>query len=305
MRSTRLAGYRAQRALVPYAFILPAVIALVLFSIYPFVSGIWYSFTSVGWVGDVATFVGLKQYQTLFTGDIGAARYFKDAFIRSIEWTLLVVGGQFVVGMGVALVLNEKFPGRTLFRTLTMLPIALPTVLIALTWQWMYDPYYGLINHYLVDWGLLSAPKIWVGQTNSTIWPLIAVGIWRGFPFMALMLLSGLQSLPEELYDAAKVDGAGAVARFVYITLPQMRTIIGIALMLHILWWWNHFDILLIVGTSGAEFGSSSATLPILGWVEAFRWSHLARGAAISVMAMLGVAGVLVWNARRELRAVG
>ncbi len=80
------------------------------------------------------------------------------------------------------------------------------------------------------------------------------VGIWRGFPFMALMLLSGLTALPEELYDAAKVDGAGAVARFFFITLPQMRTIIGIAVMLHILWWWNHFDIIMIVGTTGGQY---------------------------------------------------
>src|SRR6476660_3372387 len=138
---------RAQRALVPYAFIFPAVVALVMFSIYPFLSGIWYSFTSIGWVGDAARYVGLKNYVQIFTGDVGAAKLFKDAFVHSIIWTVLVVSGQFVLGMGVALVLNEKFPGRTLFRTLTMLPIAVPTVIMALTWQWMYDPYFGLINH--------------------------------------------------------------------------------------------------------------------------------------------------------------
>jgi ABC-type sugar transport system permease subunit len=121
---------------------------------------------------------------------------------------------------------------------------------------------------------------------------------------MALMLLSGLQGIPEELYDSAKVDGAGPVARFTHITLPLMRTIIGIALMLHILWWWNHFDILLIVGTSGAEYGYSSSTLPILGWIEAFRWSHLALGAAISVLAMIGIGGVIVLNTRREIQSV-
>jgi multiple sugar transport system permease protein len=130
------------------------------------------------------------------------------------------------------------------------------------------------------------------------------VAIWLGFPFMALMLLSGMQGIPEELYDAAKVDGAGAGARLWSITLPQLRTIIGIAIMLHILWWWNSFDILLIVGTSGAEFGYNTSTLPILGWVEAFRWSHLALGAAISVMSMIGIGAVIIWNARREMRAV-
>jgi multiple sugar transport system permease protein len=295
---------RTQRSLLPYFFIFPAVLALLLFSIYPFITGIWYSFTDIEFVGDAANFVGLKNYQQLFNGNVGAAKLFQDAFWHSVIWTIVVVGGQFVIGLGVALVLNEKFPGRTIFRTLTILPIALPTVIMALTWQWMYDPFYGLVNHYLVAWGLLDKPIIWVGQTTSSLWPLIVVGIWRGFPFMALMLLSGLQGIPEELYDAAKVDGAGAVARLWRITLPQMSTIIGIALMLHILWWWNHFDILLIVGTSGAEYGYSSSTLPILGWVEAFRWSHLALGAAISVIAMIGVSGVIVWNTRREIKAI-
>ncbi|HLE27046.1 MAG TPA: sugar ABC transporter permease [Anaerolineales bacterium] len=295
---------RVQRALLPYWFIVPAVVGLVLFSIYPFLSGIWYSFTSIGWVGDDAQFVGLRNYQQLWTGDVGVAKLFKESFVRSIQWTVLVVGGQFLIGLGVALVLNERFPGRSLFRTLTMLPIALPTVIMVLTWQWMYDPYYGLINHYLVQWGLLDDPKIWVGQNDSTLWPLVVVGIWRGFPFMALMLLSGLQGIPDELYDAAKVDGAGAVARFSHVTLPQMRTIIGIAIMLHILWWWNHFDILLIIGAMGQQFAYGSSTLPILSWVEAFRWSHLGLGAAVSVLAMLGLGGVILWNARRELRAV-
>ena len=109
-------GRSAQRALLPYAYILPAVFALLLFSIYPFLSGIWYSFTSIGWVGDAANFVGLKHYLQLFNGDVGVAKLFKDAFGRSLIWTGLVVAGQFVVGLGVALVLNERYPGRIVFR---------------------------------------------------------------------------------------------------------------------------------------------------------------------------------------------
>jgi len=216
----------------------------------------------------------------------------------------MVVAGQFVLGMFTALIMNERFPGRFIFRTAILVPIAMPTVILALTWQWMYDPFYGLINHYLKLLGLISGPKAWVGQPNSTLWPLIIVGIWRGFPFMSLMLLSGLQSIPQEFYEAAKVDGANMIDRFRYITLPQMRTIITIAVVLHILWWWNHFDIIQIIGTNGQLFTYGAATLPILAWFEAFRWSHLSRGAAISVISMLVLLGVMVWNVRRELRSV-
>jgi multiple sugar transport system permease protein len=133
---------------------------------------------------------------------------------------------------------------------------------------------------------------------------LIIVGIWLGFPFMSLMLLSGLQGISSELYEAAKTDGANQFERFRDITLPQLRTVIAIAVMLHILWWWNHFDILMILGAGAGKFGYSTVTLPILAWFEAFRWSHLARGAAISVVSMGVLAVVMIWNARRELRSV-
>jgi len=292
------------KSVFPYVLLLPTVVAIIMFSLYPFLSGIWYSFTDIGWVGDEANFVGLKNYKYILTGDIGAARFFKQALVQSIYWTLTAVAGQFVIGMFSALVLNERFPGRFLFRMALLVPIAIPTVILALTWQWMYDPFYGLINYYLRLFGFLEGPKAWVGQPNSPMWPLIAVAIWRGFPFMTVMLLSGLQGISHELYEAAEVDGANVIGRFRYITLPQMRTIMTIAVMLHILWWWNHFDIIRIVGQSGLEFAYRIATLPILGWFEAFQWSHLARGAAISMMSMLMLIGIMIWNARREIRSV-
>jgi multiple sugar transport system permease protein len=301
----RSAGHRRLRkSLVPYALLAPAVLALLLFSLYPFLSGIWLSFTSIGWVGDQANLVGLENFRTLWSGEVGAGKFFQDAALRSVYWTATVVAGQLVMALITAVVLNERFPGRTLFRTAILAPVAVPTVILALTWQWMYDPIYGLINHYLRMLGLVSGPKAWILQTNSSIWPIVVVGIWLGFPFMSLMLLSGLQNIPQELYEAAKVDGANQLERFRDITLPQLRTVIAIAVMLHTLWWWNHFDILLILGSGAGQFGYGTMTLPILAWFEAFRWSHLARGAAISVVSMAVLAAVMIWNARRELRAV-
>jgi multiple sugar transport system permease protein len=293
-----------RKRLAPYVLLAPAAAALLLFSLYPFLSGIWYSFTSIGWVGDQISFAGLANYRTLLAGDVGAGEFFQDAAVRSVYWTVAVVAGQLAMGMLTALVLNERFPGRVLFRTAILAPIAVPTVILALTWQWMYDPFYGLINHYLRLLGLVSGPKIWIMQPTSSLGPLIVVGIWLGFPFMSLMLLSGMQSIAQELYEAAKVDGANTFERFRDITLPQMRTVIVIAVMLHTLWWWNHFDILMILGAGAGQFGLNTMTLPILAWFEAFRWSHLARGAAISVVSMAVLAAVMIWNARRELRAV-
>ncbi|MDI7276652.1 MAG: sugar ABC transporter permease, partial [Anaerolineae bacterium] len=174
-----------KKTLFPYGLLAPSLIALLVFSLYPFVSGIWYSFTSTGWVGERAHFVGLANYQRLLTGSVGAAKFFKQALVQSVEWTVVVVAGQFVMGLFTALVLNERFPGRSVFRTAVLTPIAIPTVTLALTWQWLYDPFYGPINYCLRLLGLIKGPVAWVGQPNSTLWPLTIVAIWRGFPFMA------------------------------------------------------------------------------------------------------------------------
>jgi len=296
---------RFRKHSLPYFLIVPAVIALIIFSLYPFISGIWYSFTSIGWIKDIAKFIWLSNYQQILVGEVGIARLFKLAAVQTIYWTVFGVAGQFALAMATALILNEKFPGRFLFRTAVMVSIAMPTVILALTWQWMYDPFYGLVNHYLYLLGLIhDANTIWVAGMNSTIWPLIVVAIWRGFPFMSLMLLSGMQGISQELYEAAKVDGANVLARFWHITLTQMRTTIMITLVLNLIWTWNSFDIVMVVGASWGTVASKALTLPLLAWIDSFRWSHLGRGAAVSVMSMLLILGLLFWSARRELRSV-
>jgi ABC-type sugar transport system permease subunit len=121
-----------RKRVVPYALLAPAAAALLLFSLYPFLSGIWFSFTSIGWVGDQASFTGLVNYRALLSGEVGAGKFFQDAAVRSVYWTATVVTGQLAMGLLTALVLNERFPGRVLFRTAILAPIAVPTVILAL-----------------------------------------------------------------------------------------------------------------------------------------------------------------------------
>jgi multiple sugar transport system permease protein len=268
---------------LPYLFISPTLVALILFSVYPFVSGIWYAFTDIKFVGGVAQWVGLENFARILRGSVGAAKFFKQAFWQTALWTISVVGGQLILGYITALLLNEKLPGRGIFRTLILVP-------------WV-------INYYLKAWGLIEEYRVWVGQPNSTIWPIVVVAIWRGLPFMALMLLSGLQSIPHELYEAAEVDGANAWQRFRYVTLPQMRTVTVVVVMLTTMWWWNSFDLQKILSPVGS-LGYNAMTIPILAWFEAFQWKHLGRGAAISVISLTVMFALMVGNVRREMRAV-
>jgi ABC-type sugar transport system permease subunit len=287
----------------PYFLILPTVIALVLFSVYPFVSGLLYSFTDIKFVGGIAKWVGLANFKSLLTGTSSMAPYFAKAFGQNFIWTVSVILGQLILGYITALLLNEKLPGRGVFRTLILLPWAIPSVVMALTWQWMYDPFYGLVNYYLKAFGLIKAYEIWVMQQNSPLWPLVVVAIWRGLPFMAIMLLSGLQSIPNELYEAAKVDGASAVQRFRFITLPLMRPVTVVVTMLTTMWWWNSFDIQKVMEPT-MSLGQYTTTLPLLAWYDSFQWKHLGRGAAISMISMLVMLIFIVYNARRELGTV-
>jgi len=295
---------RLKKAGTPYVLLAPAVLLLLLISLYPFFTAIRDAFTDVDYVGGESHFVGLGTFRDLIA-NTGTGQFFWHSAMNSVIWTGAVVLGQLVLGLLAALVLNEKFPGRAFFRTAVLVPIAIPTVMSLMTWRWMYDPSYGLINHYLRMIGVVHGQKAWILQTNSTIWPLVVVGIWLGFPFMCLMLLSGLQSIPQETYEAAMLDGAGTLQKLRYITLPQLRPIIVIAVTLETLWWWNHFDTLMILGTAGQTgFNQNIATLPILAWIEAFRWGHLALGAAISVVSMVLLGGLMSWNVRRQLRSI-
>ncbi len=289
--------------MLPYWLILPTVIALIFFSLYPLLSGFYYSFTDIKYIGDQPNWIGLKNYIDLFKGQIGSSRFFTQSFWQTIEWTVSVVGGQFIIGFIAALLLNRDFLGKSFFTVLILIPWTIPSVVMSLTWQWMYDPFYGLINYYLLKWGIIEKNITWVGQPTSTIWPQVVVGIWRGVPFMALMLLSGLKAIDKELYEAAKVDGANALQQFFYITLPSLKTIIVINLMLTTMWWWNSFDIQKIMSPVNS-LGYNSSTLPILAWFESFQWKHLGKGAAISIISLLVLLILMISRVKREMRSV-
>ncbi len=215
---------------------------------------------------------------------------------------MCVVGGQFLIGFVTALLLNREFVGRRVFSLLIMLPWTIPSVVMTLTWQWMYDPFYGLINFFWKNWDLFQS--ILPGLDNQ----LQRSGLsdrwnWRGIPFMTLLLLSGLKAIDKEVYEAARVDGANAFQQFRYITLPSLKTIIVINVMLNVMWWWNSFDIQKIMSPVGS-LGYKASTLPILAWFESFQWKHLGSGAAISIISLVFLLVLMINEVKQEMKTV-
>ena len=203
-------------------------------------------------LGSPGTFIGVANYVELFTED---PRYF--AVVRnSLVFTLVSVAGKLVLGMGMALLLNQRIPGRQLFRGWLLLPWIAPTFVTALTWRWMFDGTSGIINYVLQSAGIIEFPIAWLGLSGTALGAVIVTNVWRGFPFFGVSILAAMQSLPEENFEAASVDGASVWQKFRYITIPGIRTVLVIVTMLSTIWTFNDFAIVYIMTGGGPAFAT-------------------------------------------------
>jgi len=212
--------------------LIPALTPLLLILAWPLLQVVWYGFTDLNLrrVRDV-NFVGLKNYINLFNDP-----YFYNALLNSFKiafWTLVCTT---IIGFTLALLLNCEFRGRQFFRTLIIIPWATPIVAATLIWAWILDYQFGVFNHILTSIGLIGQNIGWYTDTRYALITIIWVTIWKNLPIVTIMLLSGLQAIDMDLYEAAKIDGANAVHRFWYITLPGIKSIASIILLLVTLW---------------------------------------------------------------------
>jgi multiple sugar transport system permease protein len=281
MEQARLRRQRLARQISPYIFIFPSIALMAAVILAPLVRGIVMSFNDVNIIkqGEMH-FIGLQNYANMISDPV-----FHIALRNTAIWTIGVVFFQYMIGLGVALLLNEPIPFRGFFRGLVLVPWVVPSVVAALDWRWIYVPDYGILNYILRTLGLISDPLQWLADRHTAMIAVIIVGVWKSVPFMAVVLLAGLQSIPKELYDAAEVDGASIIQRFMYITMPNLRYLSAIVTMLAIIWTFNDFDIVYVM-TKG---GPSNAThlLSTYAYLSAFTYSDLGYAAAISVFMLL------------------
>ncbi|MEP7200553.1 MAG: sugar ABC transporter permease [Chloroflexota bacterium] len=253
LRSQRLSVRRSLGKEAPLGFllVLPLVLVMVVLLAYPVFSALLISFQDKT-LGSPGVFIGLDNYIELLFNDSRFYTVVRNSFV----FTLFSILGKLIIGMGMAVLLNQHIKARNLFRGWLLLPWIAPTFVTALTWRWMFDGTSGVINFMLVQAGILDAPIAWLGQTSTALGAVIATNIWRGFPFFGVSLLAAMQAIPLEGYEAAEVDGASAWQKFWHITIPGIRTVLIIVTMLSTIWTFNDFAIVYIMTGGGPSFAT-------------------------------------------------
>jgi multiple sugar transport system permease protein len=283
--AARAAGWlRSLRGPAAFAYLLlaPAVLTLAIVVLYPVITGIDISFRRVEIYSPSAPRgpLTLANYVRLFE-----APAFWQAMRVSIAYVIISISFALLIGFGTALLLNQRFRGRTLARTLAVLPWAVPPVVAVNIWWWILDPSYGLLNWILLQLGVIAQPVNWITQTGPALASVSLVTIWKGYPFFTVMLLAGLQAIPQDLYDAVAVDGAGRVGTFRHITLPALRGVLSLATLLSVLWVFREFTIIWVL-TGGGPIRATE-TLAIMTYREAFANFRMGFAAAIGMVTLV------------------
>lgn len=273
---------RRRNNMTPYMFLLPATIAMLLVFFYPMLNGIYTSFTHYNQYSDTTRLVGLENYLKVVRDPS-----FWNSMQRSLIWVVCSVLGQFIVGFAFALLLNERWPGNRIMRAIVLIPWVMPGVSIALGWSLIYNGQFGLMNDVLSGLGLPHAD--WLADPNLAMLAVIIANIWKAFPFVTITMLAGLAAIPDDLYDAARVDGASVFGRFRYVTLPQLKNIISIVVLLMIVWTFNYFDLVYVLTQGGPARGTEIA--PIL--VARFAFQQFDYGLAASVAIIMTLFNII------------
>ena len=259
-----------------YKFIAPGLLMMVLLIIYPMLYGAYLSFYNTNLVNKWK-FVGFKYYLEAFT---------KPELYTSVLLTfwfmILVVAGHFVIGFLLASTLNKKFHGRTIFRVIFMLPWLFPETVIALLFTWIMNPMYGVLNSILKSLGIISSNVSWLGSAKFAFPAVVAVCIWKGYPLVMTMILSGLQSISHDLYEAAEIDGANKWQQFLHVTVPGLKPVMTTTLILDSVWWFKQYTLVYTMTGGGPGTATNLISLNIYG--TAFNDLRFGKAAAWGII---------------------
>lgn len=271
-----------------FAFLLtvPGLALLLAVVVYPLITALVTAFFRQSLVTPGREFVGLQNIVDVLQGD----------FLRLLGQTLVFTLGTtiapFVIGFGLALALSTKIRGTKVLRGVMLIPWLIPGVVVSFLWMWIFNANYGVMNALLEGVGLIDEPQAWLAHPTTAMIAVVVAKTWQSFPWMMVMLLAGLQTVPHELHEAAEIDGAGTVRRFFSITVPQLRGIIGLVLLLEFIWNFQHFDIIYVL-TGGGPAGATQ-TFATAVYETAFTGFDLGHAGAIGLLWMILLLGLVV-----------
>ena len=293
-RRPRASASLRGEARLAYAILAPTLLVILGLVAYPFFAAMYLSLQDK-MVGAPGRFVGLSNYMELFRDEV-----FLRAAWNSVVYTGVGVGLKFVIGLTMALVLDQERRFNNFFRTLLFLPWAVPVVIVSLNWRWIYDDLSGFLNNFLITFHITHDIISWLSDPRLAMGCVVAVVVWAGTPFYAMTFLAGLQAIPKELYEAAEIDGASIVQQFFYVTVPRLKTVFTTTVMLSTIWTATNLQFVLILTKGGPA--SRTEIFPHLAYQTALGARRLGMGAAISLVFFPVLVVLIVMLTRRMLR---
>jgi len=290
----RVRGLLDREEILGPVFVTPALLLLLLLVAYPFVMALYFSMSNA-FIGRPSEFIGLRNFVKLWESDA-----FRQTFQNAFVFTGIAVVFKVVMGIILALLLNEQLWFKRMIRGVVLLPWVIPTALSTLGWQWMFDSLYSVVNWTAINAGLISAPgPNWLGMSGYAMAAVITVNVWRGLPFFAITVLAGLVSIPREYYEAAEVDGASSFDRFWHVTLPLLKPVLAVVLLFSTIFTFNDFNIVYVLTRGGPV--NTTHLFATLAYQTGLAGGNLGQGAAISLF-MLPLLGLVVFFQLRYIR---
>lgn len=287
-----------------WVLLAPMLLMMGLLTTWPLLRTIWLSFTDAALIsnGGTINYIGVENYLYALTDPD-----FLSSLLRTLYFTVTSVALEGIIGVLVALLLNQKFYGRSVLRVLVILPWALPTIVNAMMWRLNFNPDYGSINALLTQLGIIGNYRSWLGSPDSALNAVMVADVWKNYPLVTLLVLAALQSIPDHLFEAARLDGASALHRFRAIIFPAIVGPLSVALVLRTIDAFKVFDVIYVMTRGGPV--DSTKTLSFYVYQESFSYLRAGSGAAYAILmtlmcsVLIAVYMTMVWRQRRRSSA--
>ena len=265
---------------VRWIFVLPAILIVGILLIYPIFSSLYYSLTTKHLIRPVYNFIGVQNYIDVLTDP----KFFK-AFLNSILWTVSSLVGQVFIGFTAALCINRVVHFKGVYRTLMIIPWAFPSIVIALSWKWILNGVSGFLPNILVQLGICNELPQFLSDSSMVFITLILINVWFGAPMIMVNVLSALQTVPQDQYEAAQIDGASKWQQFIHITFPHIKVVVGLLVVLRTIWIFNNFDIIYLL--TGGGPADKTMTVPIYAYNMGWGTKLLGKSSAVTMLLLL------------------